>query len=316
MAELGHHGTMTEDAPELTPLAEDEPQPAPLPERRTVAAPQQPAWTYFLSPAALVLGSIIISFTIWYTSEDAASPAPRAAANAGAIASPAADQSLKPEATAPAATAKTLLATFASYATQVGMDEAKFNQCLQNQETSQVKVALINAQLQRGAALGINGTPTFVINNKMVVGAQPGAIFDEIIDRELKGSPTSLEGYSANIQALASSSPPRFQILAAKVDVSDAPVEGSRNAKVMIAEFSDFQCPFCKRWNEENLTRIRAKLGNDVALAFLHFPIAQIHPNAGNASIASICANEQGKFWQMHDLLFARQAEWEKLPVN
>ena len=52
-----------------------------------------------------------------------------------------------------------------------------------------------------------------------------------------------------------------------------------------------------------------------MAIAFLHFPITQIHPNAGNASVAAICAGEQGKFWQMHDLLFARQTEWADLRV-
>ncbi|MEP6872641.1 MAG: thioredoxin domain-containing protein [Anaerolineaceae bacterium] len=298
---------MTDDTPEFPGSIEDEPSPAP---RSTAAAPQQPTWTYFLSPAALVLGSIIISLTIWYTSDDSGGGALKGTAVA------AVNESVKPDDVAPVSSAKTLTATFAGYAKQVGGDEAKFSQCLQNQDTAQTKIALINGQLQRGAALGINGTPTFVINNKMIVGAQPGVIFDEIIERELKGSPTSLEGYSANIQALASSSPPRFQILPAKVDVSDAPVEGNRNARVMIAEFSDFQCPFCKRWNDENLARIRTKIGNDVALAFLHFPITQIHPNAGNASIAAICANEQGKFWQMHDLLFARQTEWENLPIK
>ncbi|MEP7215030.1 MAG: thioredoxin domain-containing protein [Anaerolineaceae bacterium] len=298
---------MTDDTPASPDSTEAEPPPAPQPK---AVAPQQPAWTYFLSPAALILGSIIISLTIWYTSGDSGGAAPKVAAVA------AANESVKPDDVPPVSTAKTLSATFAGYAKQAGMDEAKFSQCLQNQDTAQAKIALINGQLQRGSALGINGTPTFVINNKMVVGAQPAAVFDEIIDRELKGSPTSLEGYSANIQALASSSPPRFQILAAKVDVSDAPVEGNRNARVMIAEFSDFQCPFCKRWNDENLARIRTKIGNDVALAFLHFPITQIHPNAGNASIAAICANEQSKFWQMHDLLFARQTEWENLPIK
>ena len=307
--------SVTEDNPELPGSPDGGSQPPPTAQPAKAIASQQPAWTYFLSPAALVLGSIIISLTIWYTSDDSAGPAGKAGAVAS-VTSSAANESVKPGDIAPVSTAKGLIATFAGYAKQVGMDEAKFTQCLQNQEASQTKVALINSQLQRGTALGINGTPTFVINNKMLVGAQPGAIFDEIIDKELKGSPTSLEGYSANIQALASSSPPRFQILPAKVDVSDAPVEGNRNAGVMIAEFSDFQCPFCKRWNDENLARIRTRIGNDVALAFLHFPITQIHPNAGNASIASICANEQGKFWQLHDLLFARQTEWEKLPIN
>ncbi len=304
---------MSDDEP-ILPESQDaviEAQPPP-PVPSKAPAVQQPAWTYFLSPAALVVGSIMISLTIWYTSDNNAAPP----TNVVALASPGTNESVKPADTPPVSTSKNLIATFAGYAKQVGMDEAKFTQCLQDQATSQTKIALINAQLQRGTALGINGTPTFVINNKMIVGAQPSVIFDEIIDKELKGSPTSLEGYSANIQALASSSPPRFQILPSKVDVSDAPVEGNRNARVMIAEFSDFQCPFCKRWTEENLAGIRSKIGNDVALAFLHFPITQIHPNAGNASIASMCASEQGKFWELHDLLFARQTEWANLPIN
>ena len=301
---------MTDEAPELSDAPEGEPQPA-APTGKASPA-QQPAWTYFLSPAALILGSIIISLTIWYTHED---PVPRVVPVA-AVASPGANESVKPDDAPPVSTAKNLIATFASYAKQVGMDDVKFTQCLQDQPASQAKIALINAQLQRGTALGINGTPTFVINNKMIVGAQPSVIFDEVIDKELKGSPASLEGYSANVRALANSSPPRFVILPDKVDVSDAPIEGNRNARVMIAEFSDFQCPFCKRWTDENLARIRSKVGTDVALAFLHFPITQIHPNAGNASIAAICANEQGKFWPLHDLLFARQTEWENLPIN
>lgn len=303
---------VTEDAPELTEPTDEAESASPTPAPVKVAAAQQPPWTYFLSPAALVLGSIIISLTIWYTQDDSGGTT----RNAGVSAPAAANESVKPVETPAVPAAKTLISTFTGYAKQLGMDEAKFSQCLQDPATSQAKVGLINAHMQRGVALGINGTPTFVINNKMVVGTQPAAIFDEIIDKELQGSPTSLDGYSANIQALASSSPPRFQILPGKVDVSDAPVEGSRNARVMIAEFSDFQCPFCKRWNDENLARIRTRIGNDVALAFLHFPITQIHPNAGNASIATICANEQGKFWELHDVLFSRQAEWEKLPSN
>ncbi|MBA4180898.1 MAG: hypothetical protein C0506_09955 [Anaerolinea sp.] len=267
-----------------------------------------PAWTYFLSPIALVIGSIIISATIWYTSDDSSAPP---AASAVANESPAVTSS-----EAPLSTAKDLLTTLNGYAKQIGIDGTKFSQCLQDDAAVQAKVSLINKHLQRGSALGINGTPTFVINNKMVVGAQPSAIFDEVIDKELKGSPTSIQEYSANVQALASSTPPRFQILPGKVDVSDATIEGNPSAKVMIAEFSDFQCPFCKRWTEDNIKRLRARLGNEVAIAFLHFPISQIHPNAGNASIAAICAGEQGKFWQMHDLLFARQTEWADLPTK
>ena len=113
------------------------------------------------------------------------------------------------------------------------------------------------------------------------------------------------------VKALAAKG--QFKIIEGRPDVSDATFEGNKNARVVIAEFSDFQCPFCKKWNDESMAAIRKKLGNDVALAFVHFPITQIHPNAGNASAAAICAGEQGKFWQMHDLLFSRQAEWQSL---
>ena len=92
------------------------------------------------------------------------------------------------------------------------------------------------------------------------------------------------------------------------------PMKGAATPLVTIIEFSDFQCPFCQRFSQQTLPAIRESLGDDVALAFLHFPIVQIHPNAGNASAAAVCAGEQGKFWEMHDLLFAKQKEWESLP--
>ena len=211
-----------------------------------------------------------------------------------------------------AAANETLLSVFTQYATSLGVDPQSFQACL----TKQSNVDLITAHYQRGTALGVTGTPTFYINNKMIIGAQPTAIFQEIINRELSGSPTSLDAYSANIQALANTSPPRFAIVESPPDVSDAYFEGEDGAKVTIAEFSDFQCPFCKRWSEETLPALRKaylEKGEDVNIAFLHYPITQIHPNAGNASVAAICAGEQGKFWQMHDLLFATQAAWDKL---
>ena len=82
---------------------------------------------------------------------------------------------------------------------------------------------------------------------------------------------------------------------------------------MVIAEFSDFQCPFCKRFFDQALASIRRREGADVALAFLHFPIVKLHPNAGNASAAAVCAGDQGKFWPMHDLLFKNQAAWQNL---
>jgi len=296
---------------EPNPLPEDAtaPPPPPAAPAGPVYLKKPPLWSYFLTPAAVVIGAALIAGAVWYTGDDdSGEPAADAMAAEAVNTPPASAPGAAVSPTQPPAN-RSLLDTFNLYAGTVGLDQAKLGQCL-SQESN---ISLINAHLQRGSSLGVTGTPTFFINNKKLVGAQSAAILNEIIEAELNGSPTSLDGYSAAIKQLAAASPPAFQIMPAKPDVSDAHIEGNPAAKVMIAEFSDFQCPFCKRWNESTLAAVRARLGNDVALAFLHFPIQQIHPNAGNASLFAICAGEQGKFWPMHDLLFARQAEWSDL---
>ena len=99
-----------------------------------------------------------------------------------------------------------------------------------------------------------------------------------------------------------------------KISVDDDPIIGSPNAPITIIEFSDFQCPFCARFHIQTLPAIMNEYVNDgkVKLVFRDFPIQSIHPNALPASIAAECANEQGKFKEMHDILFERQNEWSK----
>ncbi|MCK9519216.1 MAG: thioredoxin domain-containing protein [Dehalococcoidia bacterium] len=274
--------------------------PAPQPPNR-----ERPLWTAFLTPIAVVIGAVIIAGAIWVSNEDDAADDTSLPADGSASTAPVDEGTAAPPGPA------TLLAAFEGYGEAIQLDGAAFDQCLAD---AQSRAQVIGAHLNRGSELGVTGTPTFFINNKMIVGAQPPEVFDEIIDRELEGSPATLDGYSPMILELASSG--RFAIVKSPVDVSDATIEGNPQAKVMIAEFSDFQCPFCQRWNQQNLERVRERLGDDVAMAFLHFPITQIHPNAGNASVAAVCAGEQGKFWEMHDLLFARQQEWQNLPPN
>jgi len=87
-------------------------------------------------------------------------------------------------------------------------------------------------------------------------------------------------------------------------------VRGNPKAKVMIVEFSDFQCPYCRQV-EATLKSVLAK-HPDAALAFRDYPLASIHPMAQGAAEASRCALEQGKFWEYHDMLFADQAGLEK----
>ncbi len=98
------------------------------------------------------------------------------------------------------------------------------------------------------------------------------------------------------------------------VDVSadDDPVLGKNNAKVTIIEFSDYQCPFCKRFRDQTFDQIKTKYidTGKVKLIYRDFPLDSIHPQARPAAEATECADEQGKFWQYHDLLFQKQDEW------
>src|SRR3989344_1952564 len=83
-------------------------------------------------------------------------------------------------------------------------------------------------------------------------------------------------------------------------------VAGSDNATVTILEYSDFQCPFCGQ-AEPTIKQILDKYPNDVRVIYKHFPLSQIHPYSEKAAEAAECAADQGKFWEMHDIMFANQ---------
>lgn len=86
------------------------------------------------------------------------------------------------------------------------------------------------------------------------------------------------------------------------IDDSDH-VWGDKNAPVQLIVYSDFECPFCAQFTD-TLKEVEKEFAGKVAIAFRHFPLA-IHPEAMPAALASECASEQGKFWEMHDKLFA-----------
>jgi len=88
------------------------------------------------------------------------------------------------------------------------------------------------------------------------------------------------------------------------VDVGAAPRRGSPQAPVTIVEFSDYQCPFCKR-AQPTLRSVAAKYGDRVAFAYRDFPLDDIHPEARIAAESAHCAADQGKYWEYHDALFA-----------
>jgi predicted DsbA family dithiol-disulfide isomerase len=81
------------------------------------------------------------------------------------------------------------------------------------------------------------------------------------------------------------------------------PVRGQSHAAVTIVEFADFQCPYCRQ-AETSLRDVLAKHPNDVKLVFRNLPLEEIHPNARIAAKAGVCADRQGKFWEMHDAMY------------
>jgi protein-disulfide isomerase len=88
------------------------------------------------------------------------------------------------------------------------------------------------------------------------------------------------------------------------LNIEGSPSKGPANARITLVEFSDFQCPYCSIAIHE-LDAILAAYPKDVRLVFKQFPLSDLHPNATLAAHAALAANAQGKFWPMHDKLFA-----------
>lgn len=86
-------------------------------------------------------------------------------------------------------------------------------------------------------------------------------------------------------------------------------VSGNKDAEVKLVEFTDFECPFCARFFTDTLPQLEKEYLNNGKIGFYirHFPLYSIHPNAEGASLAVECAREQGKFREMHDLIFENQ---------
>lgn len=91
----------------------------------------------------------------------------------------------------------------------------------------------------------------------------------------------------------------------AVVSIGESPVLGNKEAKVAIVEFSDYQCPFCARFHFDAYGKIKEDFIDTGKILFVHkdFPLP-FHEDAMPAALASRCAEDQGKYWEMHDLIF------------
>jgi len=82
------------------------------------------------------------------------------------------------------------------------------------------------------------------------------------------------------------------------------PSEGPDNAPIVIVEFSDFECPFCRKWHNETYLPLREKYPNQIKLVYRNFPLVSLHANAYLAAEAAMCAGDQERYWDYHDALF------------
>jgi protein-disulfide isomerase len=212
-------------------------------------------------------------------------------------------------------------ADFEKYAQELGLDLNKFKAAL---DSGKFK-AQIQADQAEAAKYGARGTPAFFINGRFLSGAQPFDTFKRMIDEELAAADRAMKAGVAAAQVYdaltkngkdsagggtpAGQVPPKPQAALEdqvyKVPVGDSPVKGQATAKVTIVEFSDFQCPFCSRV-ETTLQQVQKEYGDKIRVVWKNNPLP-FHNNAMPAAEASMAANEQGKFWEMHEALFKNQ---------
>jgi protein-disulfide isomerase len=173
-------------------------------------------------------------------------------------------------------------ADFDRYALELGLDMNKFHDF----QADPAQSAVIDKDIADGKALGVTATPTFVVNGQKLVGRQSYERLKQIIVAEFKGEPW---GHAAPLS----------------VDISNAPSQGQESAPVTIVEFSDFQCPFCAHALPSVQQLMKANHEN-VRFVFKNFPL-DFHSDSHLAHMAALAAGEQGRFWEMHDLIFAHQ---------
>jgi protein-disulfide isomerase len=221
----------------------------------------------------------------------------------------------------------------------VGLDLPRFRASL----AAPANRARVDADRQLADTLGVEGTPSFFINGRPLVGAQPFETFKTIVDDELarateklrRGTPRSRLYATLTEDGLVRAAPtaapkpaggqgcgscpkpgaaeapaPEDTTTVYKVDPGASPARGPASAPITVVLFSDFQCPFCKRV-EPTLEALEREYPGKVRVVWKNFPL-DMHPAAKPAAAAAMAAHAQGKFRAMHDRLLAGQAALDR----
>jgi protein-disulfide isomerase len=99
---------------------------------------------------------------------------------------------------------------------------------------------------------------------------------------------------------------PQFQRY--NIPVEDSYTLGPADAPITLVEFSDYQCPYCRRWHDEVYEPLLAAYPGKIKFVYRHLPLTSIHPDAFPAAEAAMCAGEQDAYWQFHEKLFGNES--------
>ncbi|MBI5222073.1 MAG: thioredoxin domain-containing protein [Candidatus Magasanikbacteria bacterium] len=166
----------------------------------------------------------------------------------------------------------------------------KFSACLDEGKYA----AIVKQDAQLGGSLGVKGTPATFVNGYLVSGALPFEMIKQVIDTVLAGQEPKFDFMKDENGNL----PGKVNV----PELGDAVWRGNKNAKVVLVEFADFECPYCSKFSP-TVEQALADYGDKIKYTFRHFPLS-FHANAQKAAEAFECAKEQGKTWEMYDKLF------------
>lgn len=235
----------------------------------------------FLVPGAILAAGALVAAAIYATG--GLSVPQEVAIEAGTENQPKEELSLGPE-------------LYLKLAQQLGVDAAQFQDCVAQRRYKDK----VEDDYQEGVRLGIRGTPGSFVNGQRVSGAVP---YDE-------NSP----GYRAGMQTLKSlivaELAATHSVLPEELSITEKDhIRGNPNARITLVEYSDLQCPFCKRFHP-TVQQALEEYGGQIRWVYKHYPIDQIHPQARPAGEAAECIGEQKGnegFWQFVDAVFALQ---------
>lgn len=206
--------------------------------------------------------------------------------------------------------------SLAEFAENVGLDRGIYNEAVSDERTFRAVVH----DVELAQRLGITGTPAFYVNGRLIQGAQPIDSFREFIDAEVrvmaelleKGTPWAT-AYANRVKRNVHDSISE-QLLAKdpaiyRAIVDGSPTLGSSDALVTLVEFSDFECPFCKR-ARPTIAQLKKKYGAKLRVVFKHLPL-DFHRQAKPAARLADAVHRKGgdaAFWRAVDLLFAAES--------